>query len=334
MHPRPLSVLLLVLLCSSISLAQRSSVPPQSSQLEVHVITSGNRSAQGIIQVVLENEAGKQVTDAVTNHEGIAVFQSVRPGNYRLRIEGVGIIAARTESVTVSPGEGKHVEYVRVSSKTDGTLGRSVSVADMKIPEEARKEMDMGVEAIEKSELTSATEHLQKAIQLYPEYSRAWNNLGVAKMKAGDKQGARAAWEHAVAADDKLSVAYLNLARIAISEKRPADAEELIRKALITDPEDPWALLLMSTANAMNGQWPEALTNARKVRTESDPKKFAEAHRIAGEALVNLGQPENALLEYATYLRDYPDSPQAEHIRQQIATATELAQTKANSNHH
>lgn len=333
MYWRTLTVFLLAFLCSTPSLAQRSNSPAQYPQLEIHVLLQGSHSVEEVMQVVLENDAGKQVSDTVTNHQGVAVFQSVRPGSYRLRVEGAGIIAARTETITLTPGESKHVEYVRVSSKTpDATSDRSVSVTDMKIPEAARKEMDKGVEAIDKGDLALASEHLEKAIEIYPEYARAWNNLGVVKMKSGDKQAAKAAWEHAVATDDKLPVAYLNLARIAISEKRPPDAEELIRKALIIEPDDPWALLLMSTANAMHGNWADALANARRVRTESDPKKFAEAHRIAGEALTELGQPEDALVEYEAYLRDYPDSPQADHIHQQIATAQKMVQAKT-TNH-
>jgi len=132
-----------------------------------------------------------------------------------------------------------------------------------------------------------------------------------------------------VSVDDKLSAAYLNLARVAISEKRPVDAEELIRKALISEPDDPSSFLLMSTAKAMNGEWADALTAARKVRPGSEPKRFADAHRIAGEALVELGQPENAVVEYEAYLKEYPDSPHADEIRQQIATAQRLVQAKA-----
>ena len=343
MYARALMVLLLALACAVHSSAQRSTTTlgsgpgifsqARGSILEVHVVTQQNGPVQQIIQVVLEDGAGKQAAEAFTNQEGVAMFQGVRPGNYRLRIEGAGIIAAKTDTISIYRGDGTHLEYVRVSTKNPGgPPGGNVSATDLQVPDKARKEMDMGVEAIAKSDLALATEHLEKAIEIYPQYARAWNNLGVVRMRVGDKQGARAAWEQAIAADDKLSVAYLNLARLAISEKRPVDAEELLRKGLVTEPDDPSALLLMSTANAMRGDWADALANARRVRTESDPKKFAEAHRIAGEALTELGQPEDALVEYEAYLRDYPDSPQADHIHQQIATAQKMVQAKT-TNH-
>jgi len=331
MFGRTLLVCLLAWLCSVCSFAQRPT-SNLGSDLEVHVVSQNNRPVHELIQVVLENSAGKQVADAFTNDEGVAMFSAVRPGSYRLRVEGTGISTAKTDVISVYRGEGNHTEYVRVTARNaESSAQGSVSASELKVPESARKQMDRGVEAIAKGDLSLATQFLEKAIAIYPEYARAWNNLGVVKMRTGDKPGAKAAWERAVAVDDKLSAAHLNLARIAISEKHPTIAEGLIGKALVSEPDDPSALLLMSTAKAMNGEWADALTNARKVRAGSEPKRFADAHRIAGEALVEFGQPENAVDEYEKNLKVYPDSPHAEQIRQQIAKAQSLVQAKANS---
>lgn len=310
--------------------------PSQGTELEVHVSLPGDRPVQESIHVVLESGGGKQLADGFTNQDGIAVFHSVRTGNYRLRLTGMEILETRTDNITIYRGEAIHMEQIRVSPKNPelSSPGGTVSASELNIPKKARKEMDKGVEALAKGDLAQANERLEKAIRIYPEYAQAWNNLGVVKIRANDPEAAKTAWEHAIAADNKLSPAYLNLARLAIAQKRMADAEDLIRRALAPDPQEPSALLLLSTAKAMNGEWDEALASARRIPATADHRQFAEAHRIAAEALVALGQPANAITEYKTYLRNYPDSPHANQVRQRMSRAEGMMQAQANPDQH
>jgi tetratricopeptide (TPR) repeat protein len=300
-----------------------SITPSQGSELQIQVVWPNDHPLQEVIQLQLQNGSGVPVADGFTNTEGIAVFHSVRTGTYRLRVSGINIVETTTENITVFRNEAVHMEYVRVARRAgspDNTAqGGMVSANDMNVPEKARKEMDTAMGAMQKNDMATATEHLNKAVQIYPQYARAWNNLGVIRMKAGDKVGASAAWELAVAADDKLAPACLNLARIAISDQQLVDAEKLIEKALASDPSNASALFLMATAQAMNGQWADALISARKVHTIVDHRHFADAHRIAAEALMQLDQPQDALAEYDTYLKENPESGHADQVREAMS---------------
>jgi tetratricopeptide (TPR) repeat protein len=300
-----------------------SITPSQGTELQIHVVWPNDHPLQEVIQLQLQNGSGVPVADGFTNTEGIAVFHSVRTGTYRLRVSGINIVETTTENITVFRNEAVHMEYVRVARRggsPDNTAqGGMVSATDMNIPEKARKEMDAAMDAMQKNDMAGATEHLNKAVQIYPQYARAWNNLAVIRMKAGDKTGARAAWELAIAADDKLAPAYLNLARIAISDQQLVDAEKLIEKALASDPSNASALFLMATAQAMNGQWADALVSARKVHNIADHKHFADAHRIAAEALIQLHHPQDALAEYDAYLKENPESAHADQVREAMS---------------
>jgi len=45
-----------------------------------------------------------------------------------------------------------------------------------------------------------AAEHLQRCVEFDPKYSAAWKLLGKARLAAGDRAGARAAWELGIVA--------------------------------------------------------------------------------------------------------------------------------------
>jgi len=123
------------------------------------------------------------------------------------------------------------------SATPDGPV--SMSVAEMNIPDNARKEMEKGMEYFDKNQYKDADKHFQKAVEIYPKYARAWNNIGVIKAKGGDRAGAMDAWKKAIDVDDKFGAAYFNLARVSIANKQPAEAQALIEKGLVVNPADP-----------------------------------------------------------------------------------------------
>ena len=312
-----------------------SVTPTQGAELQIHVVWQNDHPIQDVVHLQLQNGSGIPVADSFSNQEGVAVFHSVRTGTYRLHVDGSNIVDTTTDNITIYRNEAIHMEYVRVVSRDarqDATSpGGMISTSDFNVPDKARKEMDKATEAMDKGDFTTATQRLEKAIQIYPEYARAWNNLGVIRMKGGDRDGAKAAWERAIATDDKLSQAFLNLARISIGDKQPQEAEKLILKALAPDPGNLTALLLLSTTQALNGEWAEALTTARKVHTAPDHQHFTDAHRIAAEALLQLHQPQEALIEYETYLKEDPANPHADQVRETMTRIQARLQARGNN---
>src|SRR6185369_8624380 len=67
-------------------------VSAQGTELQVHVVMSGDRPVREIVHLQLQNSSGIPVADGFTNQEGIAVFHSVRVGSYRLRAYGGSIV--------------------------------------------------------------------------------------------------------------------------------------------------------------------------------------------------------------------------------------------------
>ena len=82
---------------------------------------------------------------------------------------------------------------------------------------------------------------MEKAIKNYPQFDWAYNNIGVAYIQEKNAQGAREAFQKAVAINDKNSDAVRNLARMKLMDNDFSGVKELLME-LGPDPHDAEAL--------------------------------------------------------------------------------------------
>jgi Tfp pilus assembly protein PilF len=325
-----------VLLISATSFAQvprrgGSSLPNSGPSIEgqeegieikVHVTYQNERPVPAGVRCTLLSTGETPLTTSFTDDTGVASFRNLRLGNYKVHVEGPGIVAMTTPWIQLMQSLGMHQEWIHVSSSESGT---EVVSAEATIPEKARKEVDKGMELMDKHEMDKANEHFQKALAIYPKYARAWNNVGVIKAKAGDRAGAKDAWQKAIEGDDRFSFAYFNLARMSITDKQPQEAEVLLTKGLRSDPKNPEGLFLLASAQFLQSQFEQALATARRVHAV-EHKQYMDSHLVAAQALVKLGRNADALEEYNTYLKEFPDSPKSSQVRQSMAQLQAKAQ--------
>jgi len=77
------------------------------------------------------------------------------------------------------------------------------------------------------------------ATRLEPGMARAWSNLGVARARLGDSQGAKQAYEQAIEVSANAPSAHLNLALLHLREGALDDAAMHLRAAGRLDPRNP-----------------------------------------------------------------------------------------------
>jgi len=82
-----------------------------------------------------------------------------------------------------------------------------------------------------------------------PNTPRPTNNLGVVYMSSGNPQLGRDAFQKAVTLDGGSAGAYLNLGRMAYSEREYAQSEVFLNKSLAVEPTNAEALTLISKHN-------------------------------------------------------------------------------------
>jgi len=77
-------------------------------------------------------------------------------------------------------------------------------------------------------------------------------------------------------------------------------------------------MFLLSSAQAMQGNWDGALATAKKVHAK-EHKNFVDVHMIAAQGYAAKGLPKEAISEYELFLKEDPDSPKTAMVRQKMA---------------
>lgn len=289
--------------------------------LTIHVRMADDRQDAANVQVQLLNTAGPFVGAATTHADGTAEFQVSSGVTYRVRVSGRGIETAESEFFIMggqySQTENLNVKHAAVA--TQDNKSAPVSVAEMKVPAKAREQMEKAIEAFDKGDTAKATQRLEKAIEIYPQYARAYENLGVIAAKSGDRAKARSYYTKAIEVDDKFVPAYVQLARLEILEKNYTQAETLLHKVMLLYPEMPNLIALLAGAEYGNKEYAKALADAQRVHTLPNHEQVADVHLLAAELLEMKSRNQEAVVEYRMYLTEVPNSPQAKAVQQAIA---------------
>lgn len=198
------------------------------------------------------------------------------------------------------------------------TTAATVSATQLNIPDKARKEFEAGNRLLVGGNVRAAREKFEKAIALCPPYADAYNNLGVLWMKSNEFAKGRDAFAKALQLDRNHPAAALNLARIVYSEKDWPQAEDLLKRRLAANPQNPEALALLTMTELHLGNYVEVVHAARYLHALGD-RDFAVVHLAAARALAADGKPSEAIAEYQLFLREAPDSPAAPLARKELA---------------
>lgn len=300
-----------IVLLATLAPAQRQ-LERQTTELIIKVTYENGPAVEDHVRIQLTNGSGIPVAEVYTRAEGEARFQNVEPGTYRIRATGIEIEEGTSErSVVINPRELTHMEIFQVKKRqTDratSTQG-SISAAALNVPPKAESEFDKGVSALRKVKLDEAQKRFSRALQLYPRYAAAINNLGVIAMQQGRPDDGQTFFEQALKVDGQYAPPYLNLAKLRVGQKNYEQAQQLLDKATSLDPGNVEVLALLAVLEFEAKQMPAALANARKVHQLPAHEKFAFAHFIAGRVLEAQSLPHEAVAEYRMFLKEAPES--------------------------
>lgn len=311
--------LLLSLLLSGYMAAQQKTV-----SLQVMVYAEGEQHPfDGQITVTLLDSWGLPEGEASTR-DGMVEFMT-SADLHRLKITGT-TIDQYDGDFTIEPSESSHTERVTVFRRRLTSAPQpkgTIPAVRLHIPKNARKEYEKG-KSQEGKNWVESRKHYENAVALYPDYDLAYNSLGVATLRTGDKDAAVRAFSKAVSVNGSFAEAYHNLARVLMADKKYPEMEEALKKAVSVEPLDAWGLTFLAFAEFHTGKTDEAIAHARKVHTLPH-QGLADAHLILAQALESLHQTEPALQEYKQYLVEAPNGGNARFARQAAARLSAVA---------
>lgn len=203
-----------------------------------------------------------------------------------------------------------------------------VSATSLAAPKKAKASYEKGMKELSKgpsARLDRAMEDLQEAVNEYPEYAAAWTTLGVAKAQTGDADGAIAALEKALEADQRYLRPYEPLVRLYIERSEWQRAAELTKFAVGINPADTKMRWYQAIATFESGQDEEAIAQIGEIQKDAaGAKQFPQANHILGLIYAKRGQFSEAAEAYNRYLELDPNAQAAEAIKKQLNEWTQL----------
>ena len=203
-----------------------------------------------------------------------------------------------------------------------------IGVGSLNVPPEAREEYQKAMEMLgKKNKQSEATKHLQKAIELYPEYVEAHHLLGTVHLDRGELQEAESYLTRAIELNDRYGPAYVALGVIRNREKNYAEAEKMLKKGLEYDPTSWQGNLELAKSHYFQGHLQDA--EARGLRAHELNDKNLEIHMVMADVSIRLGNLERSKEEYEHFLAQEPNHPMAGPIKQQMKKIDEILKEQA-----
>lgn len=288
------------------------------------VVLPGGESLSQAVKVILRSMRGDH-TLGYTDTQGTFEMRGVAPGEYTIEVEAdsqrqyeevstrVTVNRAATSLVTI------YLKEKREAARERGPGGPVVSATELsqQVPGPARKEFERASEAGRGGRAEEAVAHLRKALEIFPDYLMARNDLGTHLLALGRLDEAAEELRRAVRLDPKAFNPQLNLCIVLVEQQKFAEAVDELEKALALDARAPAARLYAGRAYLALG----VLERAEKelnAAYEFGGGRYALALFHLGHLYMDKGERDLALRAFETYLREAPDAANAEQVKRMI----------------
>lgn len=159
-------------------------------------------------------------------------------------------------------GAEQHIVEFRIGPELD--YRRSQKISDRRA--QAHHYTNRGAEEIQAGRLASALSLLESAVALDPELPDAWLNLGVARRRSVDLNGAETAYRRAIDVNPDYLPAYQNLSGLVRHRGDPDTARQLLRLLDRKRNRNPFILLALGDLSFEDGRLVEARKFYKRAR--------------------------------------------------------------------
>jgi Flp pilus assembly protein TadD len=243
-------------------------------------------------------------------------------GNYQIIVEADPTrYEVTTANVEVYPGGPSVLSIPLKEKRTESKSKTSPSVSgtelDPDIPHKARKEFERATDASGKGKTDEAIAHLRKALEIYPRYLMARNDLGVALLSQGKLDDAAEELSQAVALEPKAFNPQLNLGIVLVQQHKFGAAVDTLRKAVALESNAPAARLYLGIALEGTGELVEAQRELTVAHDLGGPK-FALALFHLGHVYMTKGEHAEARKMFEAYLQESPTAFNSAEVKRLI----------------
>ena len=306
--------------------------------------TSGNEVIQGKVYfprghssamrpvIKLQSDSSAELTTVAT-FDGSFTFTNLRPGSYRITVNGGNEYENAFETVAVGsagpvPAQGNPSQYampviyqVQIYLQPKGSLSASnagpTQAALANLPKPLRDLFNQGVESARVGNHAKAIEQFKEVISQAPYFELAYNEMGVQYLTLGQADKAAEALAKAVKLAPDEFVAHLNYGIALLNLEKFADAEKQLREALQKNPAAPTGHYYVALALMKQREFEKAEAEFKLSITNSNDR-LAPAHKYLGGIYWRNKQYSRAADELTKYIELEPHAADATKIRETI----------------
>jgi Flp pilus assembly protein TadD len=304
-----------LLLAATAALAQGGSIQGRIA------LASGERLNEAT-RVTLQTSRGVKAT-VFTDNQGQFMFRGLNPGIYDVVAEAdPNRFEVTSVTVEVFPNAPALLRIILKEKKVSGSRkGDSVSISelDVAIPAKAKKEFERASDAGNAGKTEEAIAHLRKAIEIYPSYLMARNDLGTQLLAEGKLAEAEDQLREAMKIGPKAFNPKLNLGIVLVQQQKFAEATTVLREAIVLNSAAPSARLYNGMALEGMNEFDEA-EKELKASHDLGGVPYAVALYRLGHIYLNKGDRKKAVVAFERYLSEAPRAANAGEVKALLIT--------------
>jgi len=273
---------------------------------------------------------------SVSLHGATSPFQAAVLAGADGRFQFKKIAAGVYTLAVFVPGRGETRKTIDVGPSTAGKRGRVelvirldeakmapdrtgvVSMKELSIPDRAREEYRNAGRKLGQRDIAGAIASLNRAVEIAPQFSAAWNHLGTIAYQTQRYEDAERYFRKALEVDGSAYEPLVNLGGVLVTVGRYDEAWNYNLHAVLYRPNDALAQSQMGMTYFGLGKLELAegyLLEARKL----DGGHFSHPQLLLAEIYIRQKRSEAAADQLEEFLRYHPDWPQAAEMRRGIS---------------
>lgn len=270
--------------------------------------------------VSLHGAATPFAASSLTSDHGAFRFARLAAGQYTVAafVPGYG---EKRITIDVGPStadpRGRFEFKMRLDDAALPQAHATVSAADLAIPDRARKQYVEANKRLGKHDVKGAVEHLERAVELAPGFTAAWNHLGTIAYQTRRYADAERYFRKALTTDPAAYEPLVNLGGVLLTLDKIDEAYQYNLYAALKHPADA----LANSQLGMNYFGLGKMELAEKYLLEArrlDPAHFSHPQLLAAEIYLRREEYGKAADQLDDFLHHHPDWPEAVRMRETI----------------
>ncbi len=321
------TIIVLAMVVAMCWAAPAQMVPPGHFGGNSNLLNTG--SISGSVRVGEDNQPARDVRIEVRNvytGEILASTYTSPSGNFEVsnlpngiyEVHATSGVSEAFDRVELRGGLTTTSLHLSQAGSDAGNSGSAtVSVAQFKVPNKARDAYRKAEKAVAKQKLDEATEYVEKALEICPEYADALTLRAILRLDKKQVEEALVDLDKAVHVDPNYGLAYIVLGATYNMTQKFDLAVRSLERGVALHPSSWQAYFEMGKAFLGKGDVPAALRNLNRAE-QMAPDAYAPIHLVKAHAYLALKSYPEAMTELEMYLQREPDGKGSLQARQEL----------------